>query len=121
MTARVLKNVKKIHDEASEIDGFEDLTPEDQAKITTAWEEEHVADEDIPDSARKPAKGADDGEEDEEHEDGEKPKKAPRKKKADTEGAAAKPAAKKRGKKPKKVFYSSCFIFRILTKRPGRV
>ena len=67
--------MKKSFEEASELDGYEDLKPEDQAKVIKAWQDGHVADEDIPDSARKPV-----------DEDGaEKPKKAkkaPAKKKA---------------------------------------
>ena len=67
--------MKKTFGEGSELDGYEDLRPEDQAKIIKAWQDGHVADEDIPESARKPA-----------DEDGEaKPKKAkraPAKKKA---------------------------------------
>ncbi|KAJ7762739.1 hypothetical protein DFH07DRAFT_739153 [Mycena maculata] len=118
VTPKVITNLKKIHDEAADVDGFEDLKPEDQARVTQAFEDGHVADEDIPDSARKPGKGEGDDDEDED----EKPKKAPRKKKADTDGAA-KPAPKKRAlKKPKKVctFYCTHF-FRIITRPPGRV
>ncbi len=46
--------MKKSFDEADELDGFEDLSEEDQDKIRKAWEEGHVADEDIPETARKP-------------------------------------------------------------------
>lgn len=56
--------MKKNFSEASELDGYEGLKPEDQAKVDKAWEEEHVADEDIPASARK--ENGDDGEEEEE-------------------------------------------------------
>ena len=65
----------KAVENAEDLDGYEDLRDEDKAKIDTAWEVGHVADEDIPASARKPAKEDDDGEE--------KPKKkrAPAKKK----------------------------------------
>ncbi|KIK65652.1 hypothetical protein GYMLUDRAFT_159512 [Collybiopsis luxurians FD-317 M1] len=82
VTAKVLANVKAQHPEASDIDGFEELRPEDQDKITKAWEEGHVADEDIPETARK-AEGEADEEEDEE-----KPKKKARatKKKGDDDG-----------------------------------
>lgn len=67
--------MKKSFGEGSELDGYDDLKPEDQAKIVKAWQDGHIADEDIPDSARKPV--GEDGEE--------KPKKArkaPAKKKA---------------------------------------
>ncbi|KAL4246389.1 hypothetical protein ABKN59_009156 [Abortiporus biennis] len=55
VTPKMISNMKNIHDDADELDGFEDLNADDQAKIRKAWEEGHVADEDIPESARKPA------------------------------------------------------------------
>ena len=80
--------MKQQFNEASELDGFDDLKEEDQGRVTKAWEAGHVADEDIPETARK-AEG------DEE----EKPKKrAPPKKKAEN-STEDKP---KRGR-PKKV------------------
>lgn len=76
--------MKKSFNEASELDGYDDLNPEDKEKLDKAWEVGHVADEDIPESAKKPA-----GEEGEE----EKPKKKkPVAKKTDEDG----------GEKPKK-------------------
>ncbi|KAF7796143.1 hypothetical protein EIP86_007317 [Pleurotus ostreatoroseus] len=78
-TAKVLANIKKSIEEADDLDGFEELRDEDKDKIRKAWEEGHVADEDIPESARK-----NDGEEEDEEEE-EKPKKK----------AGAKAAAKK--------------------------
>ena len=45
--------MKKNFSEASELDGYEELKPEDQAKVDKAWEDGEVADEDIPPSARK--------------------------------------------------------------------
>lgn len=72
VTRKILENAKKQFEEASELDGYEELTPQDQAKITLAWVDGEVADADIPDSARKP----------EAEEDAEKPKKAPAKKAA---------------------------------------
>jgi len=102
-TTKILANMKKSFEEASELDGYEDLRPEDQAKIDTAWTEGKVADEDVPESARKPAK---DGEDEEE-----KPKKkrAPAKKKAklasdaeeDDEDAEEKPKKKRAAPKKK--------------------
>jgi hypothetical protein len=77
----VLKNVKEIHPEASDLDGFEDIGEENQAKLIKAWQEGHVAEEDIPESARKkPADGED----------------------AEGEGSEKK-SAKKRGSAKKKV------------------
>jgi len=56
----VLKNVKEIHPEASDLDGYEDIGDENQAKLVKAWQEGHVDEEDIPESARKkPADGED--------------------------------------------------------------
>ncbi|KAJ7698678.1 hypothetical protein B0H17DRAFT_836294, partial [Mycena rosella] len=60
VTKKVISNAKNLHDEAAELDGFDDLEDADKARVTKAWEEGHVADEDIPDSARKPGKGGDD-------------------------------------------------------------
>jgi hypothetical protein len=75
--------MKESITEGSELDGYEALKPEDQAKIVNAWQEGHVADEDIPDTARKTADDEDKGEE-------EKPKKA---KRAPAKKKAAAPAA----------------------------
>jgi hypothetical protein len=43
--------MKKSVTDGSELDGYELLRPEDQAKVVKAWQEGHVADED---STRKP-------------------------------------------------------------------
>jgi hypothetical protein len=40
-------------DSPSDLDGYEDLTEADQAKISKAWSDGHAADKDIPVSARK--------------------------------------------------------------------
>lgn len=69
VTPRIIENMKKNFDSATELDGFDELPAEDQAKVEKAWEEGHVADEDIPDSARKP-------EDEEDGEDEGKKKKA---------------------------------------------
>lgn len=67
--------MKRSFSSADELDGFDELQPADQQKIRKAWEDGHVADEDIPETARKPDDGDDANEE-------EKPKKkrAPAKK-----------------------------------------
>ncbi|GJE86488.1 zf-PARP domain-containing protein [Phanerochaete sordida] len=70
VTSKVLQNMKTQFEDPEDLDGFEDLEDEDKARIRKAYQDGHVADEDIPESARKPA--ADDMDEDE---DGEKPKK----------------------------------------------
>ena len=67
--------MKNSFNEADELDGFDDLQEADQERIKKAWEDGHVADEDVPETARKG-----DGEEDEE-EESEKPKKRGGKKK----------------------------------------
>jgi hypothetical protein len=82
VTKTQIQNMKKKLGEASEIDGFEDMSEADQGKITKAWEVGHVAEEDIPESAKKV---------DEEGEDDEGEAKNKKKKK--------KGAAKKRSKK----------------------
>ena len=74
--------MKKRFQEGSELDGYDNLRPEDQAKIIKAWQDGR-----IPDGARKPARA--DGLEDDE----EKPKKSKRalaKKRADIERPQAK-------------------------------
>jgi hypothetical protein len=102
VTPKQLTNIKKSFPEADELDGYEDLNEEDQAKIVKAYEDGHVADEDIPDSARKPEADED------EDEDGEpKPKKkaAPKKKKVegnDDDDAEAEAPPKKKRAPPKK-------------------
>lgn len=74
--------MKKTISEGSELDGYEGLRPEDQAKVIKAWQEGHVADEDIPETARKPV-----GEDGEEEEKPKKAKRAPAKKKAAAAGS----------------------------------
>lgn len=75
-TTKIIENMKKSFDSAADLDGYEDLKPVDQARVDKAWEDGEVADEDIPETARKPEK---DGEEEEGKA---KTKKAPPKKKA---------------------------------------
>ncbi|KAI0053112.1 zf-PARP-domain-containing protein, partial [Auriscalpium vulgare] len=65
-TPKLIANIKKQFEDAADLDNFEALKPEDQAKIKKAWEDGRVADEDIPESARK-ADGSP-GEEDEDEE-----------------------------------------------------
>lgn len=66
--------MKKSFEDASELDGFDELTPEDQAKLTKAYEAGEIAEED----SRQEKKGGDD--EDDEEEKKPKKKAAPRKK-----------------------------------------
>ncbi|EGO03483.1 hypothetical protein SERLA73DRAFT_45622 [Serpula lacrymans var. lacrymans S7.3] len=86
-TSKIISNMKSQFEDAAELDGFEELNEKDQNKIRKAWEDGKVADEDIPETARKPQ--GDDAEE----EDEEKPKKkrAPAKKKKDDADAEPKP------------------------------
>ncbi|ETW75824.1 hypothetical protein HETIRDRAFT_243903, partial [Heterobasidion irregulare TC 32-1] len=53
VTPLIFTNMKQQFNEASELDGFDDLKEEDQERVTKAWEAGHVADEDIPETARK--------------------------------------------------------------------
>lgn len=125
VTPKILSSVQNQFSAASELDGFEDLNDDDKARVTQAYEDGHVADEDIPDSARKPegeekpkrkasgkkaAKKDEDAEEEDEEEAEEKPKKKPAKKaakkdedKADGEEEAAEEKPKK-ARAPKKVW-----------------
>lgn len=76
VTAKQLTNIKESVGSASDLDGYDELKDEDKAKLDTAFEVGHVAEEDIPETA----KGGD-GEEDEEEEGTKKRKrKAPAKK-----------------------------------------
>jgi hypothetical protein len=74
--------MKKSLNEASDLDGYDALSPEDKGKIDKAWIDGHVADEDIPESGKKPI-----GEEGEE----EKPKRKKAAAKKTDEEAADKP------------------------------
>ena len=99
--------MKSQFESADDLDGFEELKDEDKERIRKAWEDGKVADEDIPETARKSA--GDELEDDEEKpkrrapakakkdasgEDGEKPKRKrapPKAKKAEDEGDEAEP------------------------------
>jgi hypothetical protein len=54
MTPEILSNVKSAAGNPSDLDGYDDLKPEDKEKVNKAWEEGKVAEEDIPESAKKP-------------------------------------------------------------------
>jgi hypothetical protein len=87
--------MKNTFESISDLDGYDDMNEDDQARLQTAWDSGHVADEDVPESARKP-----------EGEEEEKPKKkaAPRKKKADADedGDAEEKPKKKAAPRKKK-------------------
>lgn len=85
VTPRIIDNMKNSFGEADDLDGFDELKDEDQERVQKAWEEGHVADEDIPDSARKPAGN---GEDDEDDEGEKKSKKKSAKAKKDDASAA---------------------------------
>ncbi|KAE9391499.1 zf-PARP-domain-containing protein [Gymnopus androsaceus JB14] len=46
VTTNLISNIKGPFPDASDVDGFEELKVEDQAKIIQAWKDGHVADED---------------------------------------------------------------------------
>ncbi|OBZ77754.1 PARP-type zinc finger-containing protein C2A9.07c [Grifola frondosa] len=83
VTPKIISNMKNSFEEADELDGFDELNEGDQEKVQKAWEEGHVADEDIPETARKSA--GEEGEEDEDEEEKPKKKKAGGRKKKDAE------------------------------------
>lgn len=83
--------MKKSFSSADDLDGFDELQSVDQEKIRKAWEDGHVADEDIPETARK-AEGDDDAEE-------VKPKKKRASAKKDDDGEPAKPKKARTSKK----------------------
>jgi hypothetical protein len=53
VTPKIVSNLKKKFPEASELDGFDEIRSEDQDKVTKAYEDGHVAEEDVPESAKK--------------------------------------------------------------------
>jgi hypothetical protein len=85
--------MKESFEDPSELDGFDELPEADQQRVIKAYEDGHVADEDIPETARKP-----EGEEDEEEEE-EKPKKKRASKKKADDGDEEKPAKAKKATK----------------------
>jgi hypothetical protein len=44
-TKKILENMKKSIDSAEDLDGFEDISEENQEKLKAAWETGEVADE----------------------------------------------------------------------------
>ncbi|KAJ7485851.1 hypothetical protein FB451DRAFT_1027811 [Mycena latifolia] len=62
VSEKLLSHAKKLYDEVNQLKGFEDLDEADQARVTTAWEEGRVADEDIHESAPGTPQDADDDE-----------------------------------------------------------
>jgi hypothetical protein len=83
--------MKKSFSNADELDGFDDLQPGDQDKVRQAWDDDHVADEDIPETARKP--------EGDDEVDEAKPKKKRAPSKKDDGGEVAKPKKARTSKK----------------------
>lgn len=83
--------MKKSFSKADELDGFEELQPADQEKVRQAWNDDHVADEDVPETARK-AQGDDEADE-------VKPKKKRSSTKKDDAGEEAKPKKARTSKK----------------------
>ncbi|KAF6757670.1 hypothetical protein DFP72DRAFT_808558, partial [Ephemerocybe angulata] len=53
-TPKILSNIKEAHPEPTDLDGYEDLTDEDKAKIVKAWQEGHVDPADIPETQAQP-------------------------------------------------------------------
>ncbi|KAJ7179589.1 hypothetical protein C8R46DRAFT_1325248 [Mycena filopes] len=75
VTPKVISNMKAIFNEGSEIDGFAQLNEDDRARVVKAWEDNKVANVDIPDSARR-------GDETDDYRLGTEGAPAPKKKKA---------------------------------------
>lgn len=98
MTGKIITNVKAKYGEASEVDGFEDLRPEDQDRIIKALEAGKVAEEDIPDSAKKA------------EDDEEEPKKAKRAPKKKAEDGETEEKPKKARATSSKVSLLSCVV-----------
>jgi hypothetical protein len=98
VTSKIIENMKNTLGDVEELDGFEELKDEDKDRLRKAWEEGHVATEDVPETADAskilPGANADD-------EEKPKRKRAPAKKKAkDEEDGDDEPLEKpKRGRK----------------------
>jgi hypothetical protein len=87
--------MKAQFSDASELDGYEELQPDDQERVKKAYEDGHVAPEDVPESAKKPA-----GEDGDAEEDEDQPKKKSRATKKKDDGEEK--AKKDDGEKPKR-------------------
>ncbi|KAF9028768.1 zf-PARP-domain-containing protein [Hymenopellis radicata] len=94
VTKKVLSNVKESAPNPEDLDGWEDLKQEDKDKITKAYDEGHVAEEDIPETAKGDKNGEDEDDEDE------KPAKKGRATKKKADDGEEKP---KKGRATKKV------------------
>ncbi|PFH47702.1 hypothetical protein AMATHDRAFT_151459 [Amanita thiersii Skay4041] len=107
VTPKIIEKMKSQFNDPSELDGYDELRPEDQERISTAFEEGHVAEEDIPETAKKEGAGEDVSEEEGEDKPKKKtaPKKAAAKKSKDegAEGEAVEKPKKPRAKKAKVV------------------
>ena len=92
VTPKVIENAKRSFENVKDLDGFEELREDDQEKLKAAWEAGHVADDDIPPTAKK---SDGDGEE-------EIPKEraSEKKKEADNNKEDEKPR-RSRGRRPK--------------------
>jgi hypothetical protein len=62
VTGHQLEHLSGKFDSPSDLDDYEDLSEADRAKISKAWADGHVADEDVPGSARKTEEAGNDGE-----------------------------------------------------------
>jgi hypothetical protein len=107
----IINNLKKSFSEADELDGFDELQPADQDRIRKAWDDGHIPEEDVPETARKPEE-ADDADEEV------KPKKKRASPKKDDEGDVAKPKKARTTKKVRRyciAFHSSMLILSLST------
>ena len=75
--------MRNSFNDPSELDGYDELKPQDKERVNKAWEDGHVADEDIPESAKKPAGEVSD--------EDDKPKKKKPSAKKDAEEVGEKP------------------------------
>jgi hypothetical protein len=109
VTPEVFEDMKKQFQEVSELDGYDDLRPEDQARIIKAWQDGRIPDEDIPKSARKPVDEDDEGKP-------KKAKRAPAKKKATASGGDAekRPERKAAVAKVRSLLSNDCTLLLIM-------
>ncbi|KAF8323756.1 hypothetical protein DL93DRAFT_2028364, partial [Clavulina sp. PMI_390] len=53
VTPQVLSNVRALIPKVAELEGYDGIGEENQAKLDKAWEDGRIADEDVPPSALK--------------------------------------------------------------------
>jgi len=53
VSPKVIAKMQELYSDPSDLDGFDDLKPEDKDRINKALQDGHVAEDDIPESAKE--------------------------------------------------------------------